>query len=147
NNTLAYGIVVTPDCDLENKSCRQIQIIEVRKLDDNTLGLNNDMRTQIRKYSHQSLFSLPSIYTDNGLTDFVAVLKHKIIVHEKDIDNGPSFPKSSRRFQYSHTYILNAQDVKMNLICSIVNPYKAEFLQKLHTNNSRVGIPDIKDLL
>jgi len=43
-------------------------------------------------------------------------------------------------------YIYNAVNVKINLVCSKTNPYKSEFLQKLHANNSRVGIPDIKDL-
>lgn len=142
-----YGIVVTPDCDLENASCRQIEVVEIRAIDDNEMGLNNDSKKQIKNYKHDSFYCLPSIRVNNVLIDFVVVFKHKHLLHEKDVADGTKFPKASKRLLYSQLLTLNASDVNIEFLCSLVNPYKAEFLQKLHNNNSRVGIPDIKNLL
>lgn len=147
NIVKGYGIIVTPDCDLENTNCRQIEVVEIRAMDDYEMGLNNESKKQIKDYKHLSLFYLPSIIVDNELKDFVVVFKHKHLLHEKDIADDTKFPKASKRLLYSQQFILNASDVNIKFLCSLVNPYKAEFLQKLHTNNSRVGIPDIKNLL
>jgi hypothetical protein len=145
NNVLAYGIVVTPDCDLENKSCRQVEIIELRILDDS--DLNADTKKDIKSYKHPSLFYFPSVLINNETINFVGFMKQKILVRERDIADGTKFPSASKRLLYSQSFIFNGADVKLELICSKVNPYKAEFLQKLHSHNSRVGIPDIKKLL
>ena len=145
NNILAYGIVVTPDCDLENKSSRQIEIIELRKLNDS--DLNNDTIKDIKNYKHPSLFYFPLIIINNEAIDFVGFLKQKLIAQEKDITGGTKFPSASKRLLYSQSFISNGTEVKLELICTKVNPYKAEFFQKLNTHNSRVGIPDIKKLL
>ena len=142
-----YGIVVTPDCDLENATCRQIEVVEIRAMDDNKMGLNNESKKQIKDYKHLSLFYLPSIIVDNELKDFVVVFKHKHLFHEKDVADGTKFPKASKRLLYSQQFTLNDSDANIEFLCSLVNPYKEEFLQKLHNNNSRVGIPDIKNLL
>jgi len=144
NNFLAYGIVVTPDCDLENKSSRQIEIIELKIFNESELG--NAIK-DIKTYKHPSLFYFPSIIIDNERIDFVGFLKQKILVQEKDIADGTKFPLASKRLLYSQSFIFKETDVKLELICSKVNPYKAEFFQKLNTHNSRVGIPDIKKLL
>lgn len=147
NKLICYGIVVTPDCDLENASCRQIEIIEIRNIDDNELKINNESKKQIKKYEHKSLFYFPSISINNELTDFVAIIKHKHLLQEKDIADNTLFPKASKRLLYSQQFRLNNIDVKFSFLCAVVNPFKAEFLQKVYTNNSRVGIPDIKNLL
>lgn len=147
NMVKAHGIVVTPDCDLQNATCRQIEVVEIRAMDDNKMGLNNESKKQIKDYKHLSFFYLPSIIVDIELKDFVVVFKHKHLLHEKDVADGTKFPKASKRLLYSQQFTLNASDVNIEFLCSMVNPYKAEFLQKLHTNNSRVGIPDIKNLL
>lgn len=132
---------------LENASCRQIEIIEIRKIDDVELYINNDSKKQIKKYEHKSLFYFPSISINNELTDFVAIIKHKHLLQEKDIADKTVFPKASKRLLYSQQFRLNNIDVKFSFLCAVVNPFKAEFLQKVYTNNSRVGIPDIKNLL
>ena len=110
------------------------------------LGLGEDQKTAIKKYQFDSYFFFPSILLEGHLTDFVAVLKSKRIVEELSETCNPKYPSSKKRFQYNTNHLYNNVEVKLKLICSISNPYKAEFLQKLHTNNSRVGIPDIKDL-
>ncbi len=146
-NIISYGILVTPDCDLEQKKTQYIDLIEITKLDDPRLALTNGQKENIMKYNHDSFFLLPAIKVNGGLNDFVAILKSHFIIQEKEITTGTKFPSASKRHLYSHTYTLNGQDIKLEYICSKVNPYKSEFLHKLHTHNSRVGIPDIKDLL
>jgi len=140
-----YGIVVTPDCDLEQKNTRYIEIVELRQIDDKQLGLNADQNKRIKSFNHPSLYYFPSIYIKNELIDFVAVLKSKFILLDA-ASSQSKYPEASERLLYSMNYIYNAVNVKINLVCSKTNPYKSEFLQKLHANNSRVGIPDIKDL-
>jgi hypothetical protein len=147
NILISYGIVVTPDCDLEQKKTHLIDVIELADIDDVRLELNREDKTKIRKYNHDSFFSFPAININETFTDFIAILKSRLILKEKDIATNTKYPTASKRLLYSQTFSFNGLDVKLELLCSKVNPYKAEFLQKLHTNNSRVGIPDIKDLL
>lgn len=59
---LKYGVIVTPDCDIEGKKTRYIEIIELRKIDDGDLGLNSDDRKKIFNFSHDSFYYFPSIY-------------------------------------------------------------------------------------
>jgi len=147
NNLISYGIVVTPDCDLEQKKTQFIDVIELATIGDAKLALNQEQKIKIKNYNHDSFFLFPAININETFTDFVAVLKSRIILHEKDVAVNIKYPAASKRLLYSQTFSFNGEDVKLELLCSKVNPYKAEFLQKLHTSNSRVGIPDIKDLL
>jgi len=87
------------------------------------------------------------LFVEESLQDFVAILKSRIILKEVADVYHANYPKASKRLLYSQEFIYNGEKVRMTLLCTKVNPYKAEFLQKLNTNNSRVGIPDIKDLL
>lgn len=97
-------------------------------------------------FNHGAFYSFPCVKMDNELKDFVAVFKKKIILKQYR-DNFRNYPDSFSRPLYSHSYILNNEDANVISICSIVDPYKSEFLHKLHSCNSRVGIPDIKKLL
>ncbi len=147
NNFLAYGIVVTPDCDLEQKKTQYIDIIELADLNNSKLDLTNGQKDNIKKYNHDSFFYFPAINIQGVLTDFIAILKSRFILNERDISTKTKYPSASKRLLYSQTFTFNGNGVKLELICSKVNPYKAEFLQKLQTHASRVGIPDIKELL
>jgi CheY-like chemotaxis protein len=147
NDVLGYGIIVTPDCDLENNKTQLIEIIEIIDIGDSKLGLNNEHKKDIKAYKHNSFFFFPAININGTLKDFVAILKSKFIIQEKDIAANTKYPASSKRHLYSQSFIFNGQEVKLEFLCSKVNPFKAEFLQKLNTHNSRVGIPDIKNLL
>lgn len=147
NTLISYGVVVTPDCDLEQKKTQLIDIIELTTFDDTKLSLSQGQKDNIKKYNHDSFFPFPAINIGGILIDFVAVMKSKFILQEKDIAANTKYPSASKRLLYSQTFVYNGLDVRLELLCSKVNPYKSEFLQKLHTNNSRVGIPDIKDLL
>lgn len=146
DRVVLYGIVVTPDCDLELLKTKYLEIVELEYLSSGRLGLKADQIDAIRRYQLDSYFFFPSILIEGNLTDFVAVLKSKRIIEELSDTCSLKYPSSRNRFQYNTTHLYNNVEVKLKLICSISNPYKAEFLQKLHSNDSRVGIPDIKDL-
>jgi hypothetical protein len=143
---LSYGIVVTPDCDLEQKKSLYIELIELRKIDDSLLNLSDGQISNIKIFNNESFYYFPSIKDLAHLQDFVAVLKSKVILKEKVEDYNLKYPAATKRLLYDHDYLLGNEVVKLNLICSITNPYKAEFLQRLNVNNTRVGIPDIKYL-
>ena len=147
NSAIAFGIVVTPDCDLEQSGSQFIDLIELVKFNDAKLALNAGNRDKIRNYNHDSFYLFQSLFVDDTLQDFVAVLKSRIVVREVAVTYHVNYPKASKRLLYSQEFILNGERVRLDLLCSKVNPYKAEFLQKLHSSNSRVGIPDIKDLI
>jgi CheY-like chemotaxis protein len=143
---LFFGIVATPDCDLVQPNTRFIEIIELRRLDDATLSLNAENIRNVKKYNHPNLYYFPSVKIGAELIDFVAVLKSKFVAEENPVENNNRYPQASVRLLYSHSYRVNSSSVRMHLICGKSNPYKAEFFQKLHASNSRIGIPDIKDL-
>jgi CheY-like chemotaxis protein len=146
-NFISYGVVVTPDCDLEQKKTQFIEIVELKTLDDARLNLSKEQKENIRNYNHDSFYLFPAININGKWEDFVAVFKSRFILQEKDIIASTKYPQASKRHLYSQSFMFNGNEVKLNLICSKVNPYKAEFLHKLHSHNSRVGIPDIKNLL
>lgn len=144
--TFAFGVVVTPDCDLEQRKTKYVELVELRNIGDASLALTNDQKKSIKQFNHDSFYYFPAIKVSDALVDFVAVLKSKVVVQEVEEPQGQKYPSASKRLLFSHEFYHNAGKVKLRPVCSITNPYKAEFLQKLHTNNTRVGIPDIKDL-
>lgn len=147
DSIIAYGIVITPDCDLEQSGSRFIDLIELAKFNDAKLNFNANTQREIKKYKHDSFYLFQSLFVEEALQDFVAILKSRIVLKEVAEVYNPNYPKAAKRLLYSQEFIHNGERVRMTLLCTKVNPYKAEFLQKLHTSNSRVGIPDIKDLL
>lgn len=147
NRTIGFGIAITPDCDLEQGKTRFIELIELENIEEINSKMETIKRISVKGcFNHGAFYSIPCVNLDNELKDFVAVLKKKIILQQKG-DTFKNYPDSSSRPLYSHSYILNNENVTIIPICSIVDPYKSEFLHKLHSNNSRVGIPDIKKLL
>ena len=38
NNSTKLAIIVSPDCDLENKNSRHIELVELRKLEDSEMN-------------------------------------------------------------------------------------------------------------
>lgn len=145
--TVAYGIVITPDCDLEQNGSQYIDLVELVKFNDAKLALTTENKSRIKNYTHDSFYLFQSLFVDGILQDFIAVLKSRIVLREISEKYHVNYPKASKRLLFSQEFILNGERVRLNMLCTKVNPYKAEFLQKLHSSNSRVGIPDIKDLL
>lgn len=144
---LKYGILVTPDCDIEQKRTRYLEIIELKKIDDAELKLTPGQKENISQYNNDSFYYLPSISIDGDMRDFVAVLKAKIIIEGLYENNDEKYPGVPQKLSYSCPYLYKDKEVHLVHICSKSNPYKSAFLQKLHANNSRVGTPDIKDIL
>lgn len=140
------GVIVTPDCDLIQGSTRFIEMVELRSVDDEAINLNKAQKDNVRKYNHPTLHYFPSVKINDQLTDVMGVLKSKIVIEETADHAQIKYPMASQRLLYSHHFAMHSIEVKVELICGSSNPYKADFLQKLYANNSRVGIPDIKDL-
>lgn len=141
------GIVVTPDCDLEQSKTRFIELIEIADIEVINLKMDSNKKINIKGcFNHGAFYSFPCVNMENELKDMVAVFRKKIIL-EQSADAFNNYPDSFSRPLYSHNYILNNNEVRLKSLCSIVEPYKSEFFHKLHSSNSRVGIPDIKKLL
>lgn len=148
DNTLKYGIIVTPDCDIEQKRTRYLEVIELKRIDDAELRLTPGQKESITKYNNDSFYYFPSISMNGDLdNDFVAILKAKFIIEALYEANEEKYPGVPQKLNYSGRYQFKGKEVQLIHICSKSNPYKSDFLQKLYANNSRVGTPDIKDLL
>jgi len=147
-NVIKYGIVVTPDCDIEQKNTRYLEIIELRRVDDAELSLTDGQRQNLKDNTSSSFYYFPSIYVNgNYENDFVAIYKSKFIIEGSFESNVEKYPKVPKQLSYTGGFSLSDRNVHLIHICSNSNPYKSDFLQKVHANNSRVGTPDIKDLL
>lgn len=148
DNALKYGIIVTPDCDIEQKRTRYLEVIELKKIDDAELKLTPGQKENITRFNNDSFYYFPSISINGDLdNDFVAILKAKFIVEALYEANEEKYPSVPQKLNYSGRYLFKDKEVQLVHICSKSNPYKSDFLQKLYANNSRVGTPDIKDLL
>ncbi len=145
-DVILLGVIVTPDCDLEHNNTRYLEMIEIVQIDDARLNVNAEALRDIRAFKNGSLYFFPSINNNNTFRSYVAVLKSKVIIRELNIDISVKYPSASQRLTYKSRFLLNSEEVSISLLCSLSNPYKSEFLHKLHSSNSRVGIPDIKDL-
>jgi hypothetical protein len=147
-NTLKYGVIITPDCDIEQKRTRYLEAIELKKIDDAELRLTASQKENIALYKNDSFYYFPSVSINGDLSnDFVAILKAKFIIEALCEVNEEKYPGVPQRLSYSERYLFKNKEVQLVHICSKSNPYKSDFLQKLYANNSRVGTPDIKDLL
>jgi len=148
DNILKYGIIVTPDCDIEQKRTKYLEVIELKKFDDTKLRLTPGQKENITKYNNDSFYYFPSISINDDLSnDFVAILKAKFIIEAFYETNEEKYPGVPQKLNYSGKYLYEGREAQIVHICSNSNPYKSDFLQKLYANNSRVGTPDIKDLL
>lgn len=148
SEVLKYGIIVTPDCDIEQKRTKYLEIVELKRIEDAELRLTSGQKENIAQYNHDSFYYFPSISIDGDIRDdFVAVLKAKLIIDALFDINDKRYPEVPQKLIYSGRYLYQGQEVQLVHICSKSNPYKSDFLQKLYANNSRVGTPDIKNLL
>lgn len=147
DNKTTFGIVVNPACDLENKNTRYMELVELRKLRDETFNIKSSTKNTIMQYKHPSFYPFPAVALNSELDDFVGIFKSKIVLEQRFPENTVRYPGTSKRVEYSDIFLLNKQDIRVEFICRLDNPYKSDFLQKLHAHNSRVGIPDIKNLL
>lgn len=141
------GIVVTPACDLANQNTRYLELIELHALWDDGLNLKNTIKKDIARYKHPSFHFFPAVLLNGKVTDLTAILKAKIVLEHQFSEAHPKYPGTSKRMEYVDTFLFNAKAINLEFLCRLDNPYKSDFLQKLHTHNSRVGIPNIRNLL
>lgn len=151
DETPKLGIIVTPDCDLEWKKTRYLELVELMDIRDPSLRIdfNNQKRLEdIFSQKEESYYFFPAVPQGTSEIDLVAVFKSKIILEEiPDRENNKAYPKSSGKLGYSTKFLYRGKEVNLSFICSKSNPYKSDFLHAFHAHNSRVGTPDIRKLL
>lgn len=139
--SISYGIVTSPDCDLFQNKTKYIDFVELRELKED-LG-KAELIKIIRKNSSDSHFYFLSLeLEENSFTDLVAILKskHRIVCHDNDAEK---YPSVKDRIKYSNSLKIDGADCSLTYICSLLNPYKSEFAQRKSSHDSRVGIPGI----
>ena len=65
-------------------------------------------------------------------------------------ENQIRYPKAVKRLEYSDSFLFRGhydKQKQIELLCSLDEPYKSDFLQRLQSHNSRVGTPDIRNLI
>ena len=148
-NQSLFAFVATPDCDLAQGNTRYVDIIELTEFKKVILG-NTDSNIEENKSSNH--FYLPAVKVADELIDLVAVFKANHILNCKTADSveaskGIKYPAVANRIKYADAFAFNNSECEVKHLCSLVNPYKAEFLQKRNSHNSRVGIPGIYQYL
>lgn len=154
-DTTKLGIVVTPLCDLAQKRTRFIELVELTPFQNELLEINigkkqtiENRQKQVKDFNHPSFHFFPVIAIDKQLIDFVAVLKSKMVI-EYCFEQSPTHPYPSipERIAYTGKFCFAGVEIQLIAVCSLNDPYKSHFLQKLHTHNSRVGTPEITKLI
>jgi CheY-like chemotaxis protein len=142
--TVSYGIIISPDCDLAQGNTRYIEFIELRGLRED-LG-NSSLRSQIKLNKSESHFLFLSLeLAENSFTDLVAIFKSKnrIVCCGNDSDKYPCVNDRIRYKDSNQQLQIDKSDCSVTYICSLLNPYKAEFAQRKSSHDSRVGIPSV----
>ncbi len=146
-NQSCFGFITTPDCDLSNPKTKYLEFIEL--IDHTTINIGDKgfISKSIEPNKSESHFYLPSIPDKAGnLIDLIAVFKAKHILQAKN-NNGALYPKAKTKVKYADTFVFQNTDCTLEYICSLVNPYKSEFMQKKNSHDSRVGIPGVFEYL
>lgn len=138
---IEYGIVVSPDCDLAQSKTRFIDFVELRELDE-SLGKASLIRDIKNNKSDGHFFFLGMQLDSETYTNMAAVFKSKSRVSCL-ADHTGKYPCVDKRLEYTDDFLYNGEKGQLAYICSIANPYKAEFAQKRSAHDSRVGIPSI----
>ena len=146
NDNSKLSIIVSPDCDLATNKTRHIELVELRKLDDTEMNLDDSNQKKIKNSNHTSYYFFPSIQINNDYLDFVALLKSKLVLTEKVDDNNSNYPKPSKQLDYNDYFVIGETLAEIEFVCRLDEPYKSDFLNHLHSHNLRVGTPDIKKL-
>lgn len=139
--SISYGIITSPDCDLAQGKSKYIEFIELKPFEDN-LG-NSSERGSIKSNTSESHFLFLSLeLSPNIFTDLVGVFKSKNIIVCQGND-AEKYPTVTNRIRYTNTLQIDKANCLITYICSLVNPYKAEFSQRKSSHDSRVGIPSV----
>lgn len=142
-----FGLIINPDCDLEQKKSRYIEIIELVKFDDATLQLTAGQKSQIKNNNHPSFYYLPCMLYNHVYTDLIAIFKSKTRLEAVRDYTGVKYPEiATEKMSFDDKFIIGGKEVEIELISAFSEPYKSDLLNKLTSHNTRIGIPDIKKL-
>lgn len=140
-DVISYGIISTPDCDLANGKSKYIEFVELKPFEEN-LG-NASVMGNIKSNTSESHFLFLSLeLTRNVFTDLVAILKSKNVIVCQGND-AAKYPSVTNRVRYADALQIDKSNCSVTYVCSLVNPYKAEFTQRKSSHDSRVGIPSV----
>lgn len=146
-NQTCYGFITTPDCDLANPKTKYLEFIELVDHTQLNIGDKGFITNSIEPNKSESHFYLPAIpLEDKKLSNLVAVFKAKHHLQAKN-NNGLLYPKAKTKIKYTDTFVFQSNDCSIEYLCSLVNPYKSELLQKKNSHDSRVGIPGVYEYL
>jgi len=141
----SYGLIINPDCDLEQKKTRFIEVIELLKIDDDKLKLKKDHKDKIANNNYPSYYYLPAVKVGEGFVNFVAVFKSKSrLLVNRDLKDVKYPEVAPNKISFEDGFIFDRHEIDIELICGFSDPYKSDFLNKLASHNTRIGIPDIK---
>jgi hypothetical protein len=125
-----YAIVITPACDLENRKCVELRLVlaertELAKEHSGSevvlTALRSSPNDAFRNYLlnfHRTLFLIDRVFSDNPLE------------------------RQDRAIAYSHDFVDTfGQQFKLDPICRLDDPYRADLLQKFSSHAARIGIP------
>lgn len=139
-DTVKFGIIVTPNCDLAHKNTKYIEIIEL--IEHRTMPLRNTDGS-ISGNKNISHYFLPGVRKiDDSFIDLVAVYKSKKLLVSMGND-GNRYPEVNERLSYNGSFSVDNSACRINYLCSLMNPYKSEFMQKKNSHDSRIGIPEV----
>lgn len=142
-----FGFITTPDCDLSNPKTKYLEFIELVDHTAVNIGDKGFISKSIEPNKSESHFYLPCIPTgENVLTDLVAVFKAKHFLKAKD-NNGSIYPKAKIKIKYNDFFVFQNTECTIQYVCSLLNPYKSELMQKKNSHDSRVGIPAVYEYL
>lgn len=146
-NQSCYGFITTPDCDLSNPKSKYIEFVELIDHTKVIIGDKGFITNSIEPSKSESHFYLPSVPNlDGQIIDLVAIFKSKHHLQAKN-NNGALYPKAKTKIKYVDTFVFQSVDCNIEYICSLVNPYKSELMQKKNSHDSRVGIPGVYEYL
>jgi len=142
-----YGFITTPDCDLSNPKTKYLEFIKLIDHTKNNIGDKDFISKYIEPNKSESHFYLPCIPAEKEtLLDLVAVFKAKHYLESKNND-GEIYPKAKNRIKYIDIFVFQNTNCRIEYICSLVNPYKSELMQKKNSHDSRIGIPNVYEYL
>lgn len=138
---VSYAVVTSANCDFAQCKTKFVDFIELRELNDQLA--TSGVRSEIRRNNSPSHFFFPAVEQEPGVfTDMAGLLKAKnrLVCSGND---AASYPSVNERLNYGHEFQVDGVECKVTYLCSLLNPYRAEFSHKRSTHDSRVGIPEV----
>jgi hypothetical protein len=126
---LMLAVIITPDCDLENRKCRELRLLIAQ------VEPPQEMATQ--------WWELPAILRQGQYENYWLDFHHILCLADKAMERDPRknhLWKSVLTYEpvYEDTF---GKQLHLKLICRLDDPYRADLLQKFSSHAARIGIP------